>query len=206
MTLSLLVNEYYEFIKKIKDELNQLDAAQGDGDLGNTMVGGAKALKVEAENTKNIPDWLVEGGKAFRKAAPSTMGILIASAMIKAGKQQKENNRLEWSDIQKTMIEEIMKRGKASRGDKTLLDAFIPAVNAFEEASDQGVSIALKEAASTAKAEAEKTKNLNAKTGRSSWMGDRAKGNMDGGAWLCYKTYQFLADWVKYEEKKGEKS
>lgn len=195
-----------EFAERNKDKWNALDGAQGDGDLGITIVLGANALAASAETCSSVKEWFQEGGKALRKAAPSTMGILIASAMIKAGKsieENKENLTLnDWVIIQKSMVEEIQMRGGAKLGDKTILDAFVPALQTFSDSVEKGwnpIQI-LNEVTATAKQSAEETAFLVSKIGRSSWLGERAQGNIDGGAWVCYQVYDFVLNLIKAKE------
>ncbi|MFS0646084.1 dihydroxyacetone kinase subunit L [Siminovitchia sp. 179-K 8D1 HS] len=199
MSLKKITRSYLDFAHQIKDELNNLDGKLGDGDLGNTVLNGAKAIYEVALESDSLQTWFVEGGKAFRRAAPSTMGILLASALIKAGKkmstEQMDENSLtvkNWGTLQREMVNEIQKRGGARIGDKTILDSLIPAVEAFEENEDENALNALQSAKEKAKVGAESTKGMKSKTGRSSWLGERANEHVDGGAWLCYLTYEFL--------------
>jgi phosphoenolpyruvate---glycerone phosphotransferase subunit DhaL len=200
VTLKELGEHLEKFSEKIQSELNQLDAAQGDGDLGLTIYQGGIALNEASQICESIQEWFEVGGKKVRKAAPSTMGILLASALIGVGKRldkgKNQLNEVDWIIVQETMIQEIQKRGGAGLGDKTILDAFIPASEAFSQAvkDGKGLADALRSAALTAKSSAEATAQLDSKTGRSSWLGERAKGNIDGGAWFCYLTYEFLAN------------
>jgi phosphoenolpyruvate---glycerone phosphotransferase subunit DhaL len=207
--MSLTLRELGELIEKfaeqVKSKLNQLDAAQGDGDLGATIYNGGIALNETSITCDSIQEWFEVGGKKVRKAAPSTMGILLASALIGVGKRlekgQTQLNVEDWIIVQETMIQEIQKRGGAQLGDKTILDALIPASEAFSLAIKEGKDLeaALKSAALTAKSSAEATAQLDSKIGRSSWLGERAKGNIDAGAWFCYLSYEFLAKVIKEE-------
>jgi phosphoenolpyruvate---glycerone phosphotransferase subunit DhaL len=186
------------FAVENKDKWNQLDGAQGDGDLGVTIFLAAQALEENAEACNSMKEWFIVGGKALRKAAPSTMGILLASALIAAGKsieEDKDHFALEdWAFIQQNMIDEISKRGGAKLGDKTVLDAFIPAAQAFSNGINRGLNLVeiLTDVTDVAKHAAESTANLVSKIGRSSWLGERAQGNIDGGAWVCYQVYSLL--------------
>ena len=192
-----------EFAERNKEKWNELDGAQGDGDLGVTILLGSQALAESAHTCSSVKEWFQVGGKALRKAAPSTMGILIASALIAASKSIPEGkNELaleDWVMIQQCMAEEIQKRGGAKLGDKTVLDAFIPAIQVFGEAVRNGKELdqVLMEAAMAAKQAAEETSSMVSKIGRSSWLGERAQGNIDGGAWVCYQLYEFLLDLPK---------
>ncbi|WP_180994084.1 dihydroxyacetone kinase subunit L [Bacillus sp. Marseille-P3661] len=187
-----------QFAKDHKEQFNELDGAQGDGDLGITVVCCGQALAKAANETENLQQWFNVGGKTVRKEAPSTMGILIASALIAVSKSLDEKQGQltpnDWIKVQETMINEIQRRGGAQLGDKTILDAFIPASDAFASIINEGGSLkeALAKATVVAKESAESTAGLVSKIGRSSWLGERAKDNIDGGAWLCYKIYDLI--------------
>lgn len=195
-----------EFAERNKEKWNELDGNQGDGDLGITVFLGAKAMADTAESCKSIKEWFELGGKALRKAAPSTMGILIASALIAAGKSIHEDKNVlslnDWVSIQQCMIDEIQRRGGAKLGDKTVLDTLIPAVNAFRDAvnSEKDLIEVLTETVNVAKDSAENTALLVSKIGRSSWLGDRVQNHIDGGAWVCYQLYEFLLTLIKTEK------
>lgn len=196
---------FLQFAKEIRDELNSLDGQVGDGDLGNSIVNGANALHVTASKVSSIQEWFKVGGVALRQAAPSTIGILLSSALIKASKIDfhKQDIIEYWIKVQEVMINEIKTRGGAEKGDKTILDSLIPAYYAFKESKDESIVSALEQAYISAKLGAEKTKGMKSKTGRSSWLGERASEHIDGGAWFCYLTYEFIYNLIK-ENKEWE--
>jgi len=185
------------FAEKHEDKWNELDGSQGDGDLGITIVLGAKALARTSQTVSHTKDWFILGGKEVRKSAPSTMGVLIASAMIAAGRslegEGEDFSPEDWFSIQQCMANEIQFRGGAKQGDKTVLDAFIPAIETFKVGVERGDSLQqiLVDTAATAKQSAEETASLAPRTGRSSWLADRSRGNIDAGAWVCYQLYVF---------------
>ncbi|PLS16126.1 hypothetical protein CVD28_18985 [Bacillus sp. M6-12] len=199
MNINKISTLMVKFTEENKDKWNELDGAQGDGDLGVTMHLAAQALAESAERCNSVKEWLEVGGKQIRKAAPSTMGILIASALISAGRsikdQQKELNLEDWITIQENMAAEIQQRGGAKLGDKTILDSFIPALHAFSDGVKRGddLSQILNETTVIAKNSAEGTSSMISKIGRSSWLGKRSQGNIDGGAWVCYQIYDFIS-------------
>jgi dihydroxyacetone kinase len=186
------------FAEQNKKTWNELDSAQGDGDLGVTIELAANAMADAAKTSQSLQQWLQDGGKSLRKAAPSTMGILLASALIAAGKSLSPDNNSpsmqEWLEIQKTMAEEIQRRGSAQLGDKTMLDAFLPAIDAFAKGVAENLPPAelMSQTAGVAKHSAEATASMVSRIGRSSWLGERASGHIDGGAWFCYQLY----DWI----------
>lgn len=190
-----------EIITASKDQLEQLDSSSGDGDLGISMKRGADAIKAVlsvsgAEN--DIGNLLIKCAMAFNKEAPSTLGTLLSSAMLAAGKETKGRSELSEGDVVKLveiMTKSIMDRGKAALGDKTILDAMIPMSEAMRSSFEQGKSLAesVKAGAAAAAAGAEATKELVAKAGRAKWIGERTNGFLDGGAVLCSIVINHLA-------------
>lgn len=194
-----LVDALFSFAGSASDEFNKLDALQGDGDLGITLGLMVEALKEAQTESGSLKEWLTTGGTKVRKKAPSTMGVLVSFALTAAGKALEETEPIDektYGKLQRVMIDEIKKRGGADVGDRTILDAFVPASEAYDHAIQEGKS--LKEALALAKDAAyqgvQATKALSPKTGRASWVGERVVGEADGGALLCYKVYEILSD------------
>jgi phosphoenolpyruvate---glycerone phosphotransferase subunit DhaL len=188
-----------------KEELNQLDGLQGDGDLGTTAALIGDALLETAVPTDDPVEWLMNGAKLVRKSAPSTMGTLISFALSAAAQTLKESSSSDaeaYLKMQRSMVEVIQKRGRAQEGDRTLLDAFIPAVDRYESLLGNGASSieALKGAVNDAERGALQTKTLTPKIGRSSWVGDRTQGVIDGGAWLCFLIYRTIYEFYAPSE------
>jgi dihydroxyacetone kinase len=170
------------------DYLTSLDQAMGDGDMGITMSKLADALANYAENTPydDIGKFLAGGGMAANRAAPSTMGTLVATALMRAGKAVKGNTELTpeaLTEIFSAADAGIQERGKAKPGDKTIVDAIHPASLAFGDAVAEGVR--LKEAGLRALQAAEAGRDqvtpLRSQVGRASWVGERTEGKVDPG-------------------------
>ena len=120
------------------DELRQLDSVAGDGDLGVTVELAGKAIVDYLSNPgeEDIGKLLMKCGMQINKVSPSTFGTLLASAFMEAGKAVLGRKEIEFKDmllLGKGAIEGVKKRGKAEVGDKTMLDALVPAVEAFGE-------------------------------------------------------------------------
>lgn len=123
-----------------KDFLIELDAAVGDGDLGLTMTKGFSAAHetVRMLEETDAGQLMAKAGMAIAQAAPSTMGTLIGSGFMKAGKAVKGKTALELADLAEAFthfVEGIMARGKAKTGDKTLIDSLYPASQALQQAA-----------------------------------------------------------------------
>ncbi|MBR3842745.1 MAG: DAK2 domain-containing protein [Christensenellaceae bacterium] len=179
-------------LKDNADELARLDGLSGDGDLGASMAAAGQAMETAADMAAGdeIGGNLLKIAMACNKAAPSTMGTLISGGIMQIAKATKGKTELAEEDLAglpTLFAEGIMARGKAQRGDKTILDALIPMAEAvkekFAETGDIGAAYAA--GAIAAEAGAEATKGMLAKIGRAKWIGERAQENMDAGAALC---------------------
>lgn len=180
-------------IKKHINELRDLDAALGDGDLGVTIELGSNAMSayLYVQDEVDIGRMLAKMGMDINKVNPSTFGTLLASAFIGAGKATQGKNALIAIDLL-TMgygaVDAIKKRGKAEVGDKTMLDALVPAVEAYKEILSQNndVIFALQKAAAASEEGMNATATMKAKYGRVSWRPDGGMGLKDGGATALY--------------------
>ena len=166
------------------DELRDLDAALGDGDLGLTVGAGASAVTAALEalaDDADVPAVLKAAAKAFSTANPSTMAALIGGGLLAAAKAvpaATEVGRAEAVAIGRAVADSIATRGKAAVGDKTILDALVPAVDAAEATQNDPLAAAVRAAAEGV----ESTAALQSQRGRAAWQGERSKGHQDPGA------------------------
>lgn len=200
MDLKLTYNEIISILlkttldmKKHIDELRELDAASGDGDLGVTVELGANAMAayLNAPDEEDIGKMLSKLGLNANKANPSTFGTLLASAFMGAGKAVQgkvEIGAQELISMGFGAIDGIKKRGKAEVGDKTMLDALVPAVESFEKLIDEGQELvtSLRESVTAAHKGMTATADMKAKFGRASYRPDSCVGIRDGGATAMY--------------------
>ena len=181
-----------------RDELNRLDGAAGDGDLGITIAAGAAALRTilpELEGSELSPA-LRRCGMELARHAPSTAGTLIATALIAASRVVPEGvgGGALLAAVLEAGRQSIEQRGRAKPGDKTMLDALVPAIEALRELSGASVAEALSAAADGAAAGAEATRELEPRVGRGAWLADRSRGNVDAGAHLVAFALRAAAD------------
>ncbi|WP_299826588.1 dihydroxyacetone kinase subunit L [uncultured Roseobacter sp.] len=125
-TLKLAIERIADRIDPIGAEMNRLDGQLGDGDLGVTLVNGFNNLKGIKDD---LPDDL---GRAFFAMAKSvtavsgsSFGTLLATALMAAGKQVKDKDEVEWSEVPALLQaaqDAMIARGGANLGDKTMLD------------------------------------------------------------------------------------
>lgn len=191
-----------ETFNKEKDYLNDLDSKIGDGDHGLSMSRGFNEVikTIEKSPELTISDLLIKGGMQFNEATGSTIGILIFSAMRAAGLAVKDKVALNLEDLQNMLqaaIEAIKKRGKASKGQKTILDSLIPALEYLEEQNAQiEESLIIKGMIKNALEGAESTKKLESQIGRAKWFSDRSVGVMDPGAYTGYLIIKIIGECI----------
>jgi dihydroxyacetone kinase len=172
------------------DELNRLDAAAGDGDLGNTVAIAAQAISVAVNASDDVgPAALLRRcGSDVATAAPSTTGTLTARGMLAAARAigtagSEPPVRLLYLGFAAALAA-IQAAGKAEPGDKTMIDALAPAVTALGEHADADAQLrdALSAAAAAAARGAEQTRGMTAKAGRARWLAERSRDAEDAGA------------------------
>jgi dihydroxyacetone kinase len=172
------------------DELNRLDAAAGDGDLGNTVAIAAQAVRtaVYASDDASPAALLRRCGADVATAAPSTTGTLTARGLLGAARAvdtagDEPPVRLLYLGFAAALAA-IQAAGKAAPGDKTMIDALAPAVVALSEHAEAAAQLAdaLAAAAAAARLGAEQTKVMTAKAGRARWLAERSHGAEDAGA------------------------
>lgn len=175
------------------DELRQLDSIAGDGDLGVTVGLASKAMTDYLANPgeEDIGKLLMKCGIQINKSSPSTFGTLLASAFMEAGKTILGRKEIENKDlilICDGAIDGVKKRGKAEVGDKTMLDALVPATDAFREAltKQTNIKVAFESAVKAAKTGVSATVNMKAKFSRMSYRQDGGIGIQDAGATAIY--------------------
>lgn len=188
-----------EQVAQSRDDLNRLDAVAGDGDLGLTMSAAADALtRVASLPHPDRATLLRACGLEIARVAPSTCGTLIATGFLAASRVSTEPPSGPVSQLARQVSAAqagIEQRGKARRGDRTMLDALAPAVEALERAAAEGLELkaALELAADAARAGAEQTAEMQARAGRALWVGERAQGYLDAGASLVAVVFEAAA-------------
>jgi dihydroxyacetone kinase-like protein len=164
--------------------LRDLDAAVGDGDLGITVDKGSQAVRaaLSAQPPATIGEMLRTSGAAFAKANPSTMAALVGAGLLAASKDSMTEDS--WTpqiaeQIGRVAMARISERGKAEIGDKTVLDALSPSLDALHAAADGAALTTMIDAATAGR---DATTNQAARRGRAAWVGDRGNGHPDPGA------------------------
>ena len=171
-----------------RDYLVDLDRAIGDGDHGENMDRGFKAAVEALEQAQ--PGSVAEVLKTVAKTLMSTVGgaagPLYGTAFLRASKAAGDGN-LDGAGVAAVIagaLDGIQARGKATTGEKTMVDAWTPALEAARAAAEAGSDpVAVLEAAATAaEAGAAATEPMRATKGRASYLGERSIGHLDPGA------------------------
>ncbi len=186
-----------------RDYLIELDAVMGDGDLGLTMTAAfiAAADFTSSYDDEDIGSMLMKTGMIMAKAAPSTMGTLMATGFMRGGKAIKGVSTIglvEMNDFWEAFVTGIMDRGKAKPGEKTIIDALYPVMVTYKDAVNQnrGFVQAAKEAKYAAEQGVEATKNMIAQHGRIAYYQERSRTIQDPGATIGALVVGVFSDYI----------
>jgi dihydroxyacetone kinase-like protein len=172
--------------------LTKLDSEIGDGDHGNNMHRGFQAAleRLEGADPSSPADALKAVSMALVSKVGGAAGPLYGTAFLRASTALQDKDEVSPDDAAEAIeaaLGGIKQRGKAEVGDKTIVDALQPAVEAAKEAAPDGsVAEVIRAAAEAAKEGAESTVPLTARKGRASYLGARAEGHQDPGATSTY--------------------
>jgi dihydroxyacetone kinase-like protein len=187
------IKEYAAVIAEKKDYLTGLDSAIGDADHGINMNRGFQAVltKLPAFANQDIGSIAKNVGMVLISTVGGASGPLYGTLFMQIGKETAGKLELtlnDWTAALDSAVNGVMMRGKASPGDKTMLDSLIPALNTLKECSTNGTALADALSASEKAAELGmlSTTPLVAKKGRASYLGERSAGTQDPGATSSY--------------------
>jgi dihydroxyacetone kinase-like protein len=171
-----------------RQELCEIDAKIGDGDIGLTMSKGfAAAAKAAAASADRTPAGLLKTtAMTLMTAVPSTMGTLLAGGFLSAAKAAAGIESVDAAALAKilrALADAIAARGKSGRGDKTILDALYPALDVLAAAAPgEPLPVVIGRMAAAARAGAESTRSMQAKHGRAARYLEKSVGHLDAGA------------------------
>lgn len=194
------IKRYAEIVRDNRDYLIQLDAAIGDADHGANMDRGFRAVagKLPELADKDIGTILKTVGMTLVSTVGGAGGPLYGTLFLQAGMKTAGKMELDledWTTALEAAVSGVVMRGKAELGDKTMVDALTPAVQALKEAnSGMPISQALQSSAEAAKEGMLATIPLVARKGRASYLGERSAGHQDPGATSSYLLLQTAAD------------
>lgn len=167
----------------------ELDSAAGDGDFGMSLAKGFKVIKSEWDNLNkdDFSLFLKECSMIITEHCGGASGPIWGAAFRSASKTAaglEEFGVSELTGMLQGAVDGIQKRGGAKLGDKTLLDALIPATASLKQSAEAGEDLmdAMRRSAQKAVEGAERTKNIVAVKGRASYLGERSLQHPDAGA------------------------
>src|SRR3954447_13472745 len=189
-TINAWMTETAGAVRAQRDYLTQLDAAIGDGDHGTNMDRGFAAVeKALAGQNGDLPPGrlLIVAGKTLVSTVGGASGPLWGSALRAAGRSLGDAEAFEGEQLATALdaaIAAVVDLGAAAPGDKTMIDALVPASETLHNALDTGVPLELAVTAACEAAEegARATVPMLAKKGRASYLGERSVGHQDPGA------------------------
>lgn len=192
-----------EKIIENKDFLTELDREIGDADHGVNMARGFQSvIEKVSQDDPDIGAALKKTGMTLLSTVGGASGPLYGTAYMEAAKVFADKQTLTAEDFKAALeaaIAGIQKRGKAEKGEKTMLDSLLPALDAYSEKIAAGGSIVdgLDAACAAAREGIEFTKTIAATKGRASYLGDRSIGHQDPGATSATMTLEVIRDFLK---------
>lgn len=203
VTLEQLVawlDGFHTLVSENTTYLTDLDAAIGDADHGTNMRRGmdAVAAKLEVTDAATIGELFKTVGMTLIGTVGGASGPLFGTLFLRIASSAGAVTFLDASALGvalRTALEGVAARGKADVGDKTMLDALVPAVDAFDDAIAAGsaAAAAAANARDAAQSGRDATGPMIARKGRASYLGDRSKGHLDPGSVSTALLFEALA-------------
>jgi dihydroxyacetone kinase-like protein len=195
------IHRFADVIAERREELTRLDTAIGDADHGTNMYRGMRAAveRVDAVEGDDISAALKGVGMALVSKVGGAAGPLYGTMFLQMANAAGDGSEVDlagWTQMLEAGLKGVQMRGKAEPGDKTMVDALAPAVEALERAQEDGADLAaaLERSAQAAREGMEKTVPMVARKGRASYLGDRSAGHQDPGATSSYLLLQAAVD------------
>jgi len=181
--------------------LTALDAVVGDADHGSNLLRGTTAMvaQLDAQPPSTVREALTRAGLTLVSTVGGASGPLFGTLLLRAGVQCSDAPALDADallDALRAGVWGVRERGRAELGDKTMLDALQPAIDALDaaHAADASLPAAASAAARAARAARDATANLVARRGRASYLGERSRGGIDPGAASAALLFDALAE------------
>jgi len=177
-------------LQEAEHELTELDSVVGDGDIGLSLARGSRAVEAALPTLDNAhPAAALQAiASILRRELGGTSGPLYAAFVVRGASQLAEGDEVDsaaaWAAAFRAAVEGVQTLGGGKAGDRTMLDALIPAADAIDAAIGRGEAnpAILQAAIAAAQAGVEATKRMRPRLGRSSYLGERALGHADPGA------------------------
>ena len=199
------INALQKIYNDNKEYLTELDSAIGDADHGINMDRGFTAVKAELAKTppQDISVALKTTAMTLIRTVGGASGPLYGTFFLRASNACTGKTDLQASDVVALFeagLEGIVQRGKAQPGDKTMVDALLPAINVMKQSLKDGADLKqiLQQGVAAAEKGMEATIPLQARKGRASYLGERSIGHQDPGATSSYLLLKTALDvWGK---------
>jgi dihydroxyacetone kinase-like protein len=212
--MKLTNKDVLEYLKKAakllnenREYLTELDSAIGDADHGINMDRGFQTVlkNLPTLEGKDIGAILKAVGMYLVSTVGGASGPLYGTAFIQAGTALAGKFEIDEQDILKAMqaaLDGIIMRGKAERGDKTMIDTIAPAIESLKKSLSNGTDFveALEEATRAAEEGMKSTIPMLAKKGRASYLGERSIGHQDPGATSSYLLIKLMLELIKEKQ------
>jgi len=196
--LTAWLARFRDLVTEQRDYLTELDSAIGDADHGANMARGMGAVLDKLDDTEaTTVDELFKGvGMTLVSSVGGASGPLYGTFFLRMGVTAGAVTEMDAAALGEALragLGGVIARGKAELGDKTMLDALSPALDAFDAAGDN-VAAAANAAYDAAVVGRDDTIDLVARKGRASYLGDRSAGHLDPGATSTALLFQALAE------------
>jgi dihydroxyacetone kinase-like protein len=201
-----------QMIETEKDHLSELDGAIGDGDHGITMSIGFLAINAELSkldlDRASLSDVMSTAASGFLNAVGASTGPLYATGFRRAAKALAGHDALDLSactDVIEAISAGIRERGKGQRGDKTMLDVWLPAAGAaaHARAENKPVDAYWHDVVTAADNGAAATRSMIATKGRAARVRERSLGHIDPGAASAALLIRVMAETLRPDRRDG---
>ncbi len=191
------IRAFRDAVHQHKDELTRLDSEIGDADHGSNMARGLDAVVAALDPAPAAPTELFKKvGMTLVSTVGGASGPLYGTFFLRMGPALSEGE-VDAGTLGAALragVDGVVARGKAEPGDKTMIDALAPAVDAWDATAQDGPVAAARAAASAAARGRDATEPLVARKGRASYLGERSAGHVDPGAASATLLLEALAD------------
>lgn len=192
------VRAFRDAVHAHKDELTRLDSEIGDADHGSNMARGLDAVVAKLDPAPASPSDLFKTvGMTLVSSVGGASGPLYGTLFLRMGPTLGVETEVDAATLGAALragVEGVVARGKAELGDKTMIDALSPALDAWDTAAAEGLAEAARAAADAAARGRDATEPLVARKGRASYLGERSAGHLDPGATSATLLLEALRD------------
>jgi len=192
------VRAFRDAVHAHKDELTRLDSEIGDADHGSNMARGLDAVVAKLDPAPASPSDLFKTvGMTLVSSVGGASGPLYGTLFLRMGPALGTETEVDAATLGAALragVEGVVARGKAELGDKTMIDALSPALDAWDAAAAESPAEAARAAADAAARGRDATEPLVARKGRASYLGERSAGHLDPGATSATLLLEALRD------------